>query len=476
MMARGNYHFVPRPPSISHQHPYLVFDDQDRLHFHLTIFGKEAVAQQSNSTARVYLYAVLPFFTFLETDSWQQQTGRRWDDAPEVVRQAVDDYLVQYCRCKVREHHFGFQLVSITQGTPSTIRVFLSGLKLFYRVMKQRGYYPFANPLVDPVSTLYSAVEEHLNETDAYPRLPDISGVETPRHKLRLSDSYFKLEGETWIPQVIDDPTLPSKLLAGGRMIGWNLREECVLRILFESGCRVSEAVGLTLGDWIARGMLQVANAFNKGSHGTRTKFLRFSSDTAKLLRRYFDEERRRYDPNRRTLADYIQYAKSQQIDTNAVPLFLRIRGTLLSTKTFREHFWNPACAAAGIDVDIHQSRHWYVTQAVRQIYETAKTEAEVKRRLRELIEYIKWKQGWQTMEAYEHYFDASRHADIQDVIHQKMDETLRQSLEKSIRSKSQTQEKKTSPEAGPMPLPHLIPDDLDFEFLRSIGGGSSDY
>jgi len=340
--------------------------------------------------------------------------------------------------------------------------------------MKQQGYYPFANPLIDPVSTLYTEVEEQMNGSDEYPRLPDISGVEKPRHKQRLSDSYFKLEGETWIPQVIDHPTLPGKILAGGRMIGWNLREECVLRILFESGCRVSEAVGLTLGDWMARGMLQEANAFNKGSHGARTKFLRFSSDTAKLLRRYIDEERRRYDPDRRTLSDYVQSAKSQQIDTNAVPLFLSTRGTLLSAKTFRENFWNPACVAAGIDADIHQSRHWYITQAVRQIYETAQTEAEVKRRLRELIEYIKWKQGWQTMEAYEHYFDASRHADIQDVIHQKMDETLRQGLEKRIRNKPQTLEKKNSTEAGPISLSRLIPDDPDFEFLRSIGGGSS--
>jgi integrase len=308
---------------------------------------------------------------------------------------------------------------------------------------------------------------------DEHPRLPDISGVEKPRHKQRLSDSYFKLEGETWIPQVIDDPALPSKILAGGRMIGWNLREECVLRILFESGCRVSEAVGLTLGDWMARGMLQEANAFSKGSHGTRVKFLRFSNDTAKLLRRYFDEERRRYDRDRRMLADYVQLAKSPQVDTNTVPLFLSTRGTLLSTKTFRENFWNPACTAAGIDVDVHQSRHWYVTAIVRQIYETAQTEGEVKRRLRELIEYIKWKQGWQTMEAYEHYFDATRHAEIQDAVYQKMDEALRQHLGQWTQSKRGGQQEKTMSGTMIKPIADLIPNDPDFDFLRSIGGGS---
>ena len=473
-MAGGSYRFVPRPSGTPHQHPYLVFDTQDRLHFHLTIFGKEAVLQHSESTARTYLYAVLPFFTFLETDIWQQRSGRRWDAAPEVIRQAIDDYLVQYLRCKVREHRFGFQLVSITQGTRSTVRVFLSGLKLFYQVMKQQGYYPFANPLVDPVSTLYTEVEQQMDRLDEYPRLPAISGVEKPRHKQRLSDSYFKLEGETWIPQVIDDPTLPGKLLTGGQMIGWNLREECVLRILFESGCRVSEAVGLMLGDWTARGLLQEVNAFSKGSHGTRVKFLRFSNDTAKLLRRYFDEERRRYDPEERTLADYVLLAQGHQIDTNTVPLFLSTRGTPLSAKTFRENFWHPACIAAGIDADIHQSRHWYVTAAVRQIYETAQTEGEVKRRLRELIEYINWKQGWQTMEAYEHYFDATCHADIQDSIHQRMDEMLKKGLEERKRNKSGTQQKNAVVEIATRLMTSSFPDDPDFDFLRSIGGSSS--
>ena len=67
-MARGTYQFVPRPAGTGYQHPYLVFDGQDRLHFHLTVFVKEATAQLSESTVRTYLYAVLPFFHFLDTD------------------------------------------------------------------------------------------------------------------------------------------------------------------------------------------------------------------------------------------------------------------------------------------------------------------------------------------------------------------------------------------------------------------------
>jgi hypothetical protein len=88
--------------------------------------------------------------------------------------------------------------------------VFLSGTKLFYRVMADRHYYPYSNPLVDNLSVTLSKVEEKP------PRMPDISGVVLPDRKQRLSDSYFKLEGDTWIPKVIDDPALPIQVLRGG--------------------------------------------------------------------------------------------------------------------------------------------------------------------------------------------------------------------------------------------------------------------
>jgi site-specific recombinase XerD len=151
-----------------------------------------------------------------------------------------------------------------------------------------------------------------------------------------LSDSYFKLEDERWVPQVVDDLTLFARVLRGGRKLKhWGLREECVTRILFESGCRVSEAVGLTLGDWVAWGMTREATAFSKGSHGRRIKFLRFSNETAKLLRRYFDGERRYLDPQGYSLEEYLREAKAGQRDLYTIPLFLSRQRTMLSAKTY---------------------------------------------------------------------------------------------------------------------------------------------
>ena len=450
----------------------LVFDRMKRLHFPLTVFAAEAVKRSSDSTARVYLNAVIPFFEWLEKDESQGGTGRSWDDPPEAIRQGVGDYLVERLKCKVREHYAGFQLVSLTDGTQTTVRVFLSALKLFYRVMRAQDLYRHANALVDGPSAVLAEVQDRIAGGDSLPRMPEVSGVVHPR-KQRLSDSYFKLVGETWIPQVIDDPEFPARVLSGGQSVGWHLQEQCIARILFESGCRVSEAVGLSLRDWAARGLLQEAQAFNKGSHGRRVKFIRFSAATAKLLRRWFDTERRQLDRNHHMLDDYLQSAEN---DTNLyhVPLFLCRRGTQLSPKAFREGCWNPACQAAGIEADVHQARHWYVTQAIRSIYETARLESEINRRLRELIEYMGWKSGWETLQAYQHYFDPQRHAEIQDQLHQRMDRALKGDLAQPPSRHSAV----TAPSGAVLQVENAGRSnqdgerDSDLEYLLALGGG----
>ena len=72
---------------------------------------------------------------------------------------------------------------------------------------------------------------------------------------------------------------------------------------------------------------------------------------------------------------------------------------------------------------DVHQARHWYVTQTIRSIYETSHSQSEIDRRLRELIEYMGWRSGWETLQAYQHYFDPQRHAEIQDQLYQRLDQ-----------------------------------------------------
>jgi integrase len=262
--------------------------------------------------------------------------------------------------------------------------------------------------------------------------MPEISGVEPPWSRRRLTDNFLKLVGKEWVPQIIDDPNLPVAVLLGGRKRrGWGLREECVTRLLFETGGRIFEVAGLALGDWVNRGLTREVTAVSKGSHGRRVKFFRFSADTAILLRRYFDGQRRAHDRMNWSLAEYLRASDDKLIDLNEVPLFLSTRGTQLKAKSFRETYWVPACRAAGLDADPHQARHWYVTMAVRTIHETSTTDGEIRRRIRELIEYMQWRGGEQTMASYNHYFDAARHADIQDQLHERLRVALEQGLKR---------------------------------------------
>lgn len=454
-------------------HTVLVFDRRNQLHFPLTVFAGEATKRTSSGTARQYVSVLIPFFDWLEIEQSSRKGHRRWDDPPEAIRQGISEYLVERLKCKVKEHRVGFQLVSLTGGTWTTVRVFLSAIKLYYRVMQVRNYYEYSNPLVDGVSATLTQTEDRLAADAGLPRVPEISGVVAPRPKQRLSDSYFKLVGETWVPQVIDDPQFPVRIQAGGRIVGWHLREQCVVRIIFESGGRISEVVGLTLGDWAARGLLQETQAFSKGSHGKRVKFLRFSAETAKLLRRYFDTERCRLDSNRYRVDDYLQAAREKRADLYEVPLFLSHQGTPLRPKTFRDLYWNRACREAGIEADVHQARHWYVTQIIRTIYETTHSESEINRRLRELIEYMGWKSGWETLDAYQHYFDPQRHAEIQNELHDRMDGALKQALEDPSR-RQLSQDNPLNPVSPTDRADQITGDrdrDSDLEYLLTLGG-----
>src|SRR6266567_7849560 len=476
-----SYWFAPRPKTVEHQHPFLVFDCHDCLHFPLTTFAKEACARVSPKTVQTYLYSLLPFFSWLDSDVWQVRASHTWDAPPQQVRRAIDDYLVSQLQCKVLPHQQGWQYVAITIGTRSTLRIFLAALKMFYQIMRQHDTYTFANPLVDSMSATIAAALAHLDHEEdgkAPPRMPDHSGVEAPssRPKHRLTDSYYKLEHEEWRPQIINDPKLPGLILAGGRKLSLKhtrQRDEVVTWLLFETGARVSEVTGLMASDWAVLGTHTQAKAFSKGSNGRRIKTINFAEATVTLLRRYFDQERIHFDPNGYRLEEYLLLAKQKHIDLSTIPLFLTSQGTQLTPKEYREHYWNPACAAADIEADVHQARHWLVTHAVRDIYETAQSKVEIERRLRGFIEYMKWKSE-ETLAAYQHYFHEQRDADTRDAFHQHLHKEIQQYLE----------ERKTGKQENPTPRkkddlhmsahqrqPLHLAEEPDLAFLYGLAG-----
>ena len=92
-----------------------------------------------------------------------------------------------------------------------------------------------------------------------------------------------------------------------------------------------------------------------------------------------------------------------------------------MTARLFRDHYWKPALRAAGIDADPHQCRHWFVTNALRQLEEGEPTEAELARRKQELIQYMGWHSGERTLKAYEHVHRTDSFARRLSSIHEVM-------------------------------------------------------
>ena len=379
---------VRRPEGIVSQFERIVVDGQGHPHLALTRLYQQLLQELSDGTANTYLMALLPYFSFLQTDHWRQQRQDRWDSSPESVRESVRDYLLTQLHCKVRRYGM-YELVRLSAKSPSTVRVFLSALKRFYSSALFADEYLYVHPLTNPVVRVLKEVDqEEVVPRQSRPKMPPESGIEEPEHK-RTSDNYFRLVDDKWVPEPIDDPALHLRLIKGFEQAKVSRRDQIVIRMAYEAGARISELLSLTVGDWRKRGGKQEATACNKGSHGRRVKIIRFSVETVKLLHHYVNEERVRVDPQHRTFAQL----------NDEEPLFLSARRKPYGYDAFIPH-WERLCRTIGIDLNVHGLRHWYVCQMMRLIHEIAEAPGEVERRKEEMVRYMAWRSP-ETLQAY---------------------------------------------------------------------------
>lgn len=417
-MRNGYYHmYCPR--GIQSRYRLLVFDESNKAFLPLTDFYDDVSRKISESSALSYLQCLLPFFTWLDKHSSYQGRRVQWDHSPESIRVAVEDYLMDEMACKVREKD-SFRFVNRSNKSPNTVHRFLSALKSFYKSLITLQQYRYSNPLIDSHVILgdYKTNTEGVRENK--PRIPLVAGTEDPLVYRRLTDSYFKLINEEWQPEIIDDPLLYHKVKQAGNQANWSLREKVIARMLFETGARASEVIELTIGDYRSRKSSQEVNTINKGSHGRRVKFLRFSKDTTKLLFQYINQERKKFDPLGRDFDSL----------SNDDPIFLTERGTPFHYTAWYPH-WNKVMKMMDMRLNPHKTRHWFVTTSMTEIYNISKTDAEITQCKNELIKYMKWKQK-DTIEVYEHHFDEESHRNLHDKMFENMAEKEKEYLEQT--------------------------------------------
>lgn len=428
----------------------IVLTKEGHIHRPLSHFSYHLAKRYPKSTVQTYLYALMRYFAYLDSRSDD------WLAPPEEVRAQIESYLLGPLNCFVREHSHGFLYVSLKKDNRTQVTQLLAALRHFYTLACDESWYQYTHPLLQENADDDLAVSD-----EEFPKMPVRSGVEEPPDpRKRLTQTYFVLAKEQWVPHVIDDPTFPTHVINAGMQTGWNVREQIVTRLLFETGARISEICSLSLGDWFALGLRCDATLFNKGSNGRRVKNIRFSETTSKLLRQYFDQDRRRLDFQQWRVHDYIH--RHEPEDLYSVPIFITKQQTALTARTFRDLYWNPACRAMGIRANVHQARHWFVTCAIREIHEHTREGPERDRRLNELIVYMAWRRGHVTLASYNHHFDIIRFATIQAGLHSRLDKALAAGEPAKEVPRHELQPIR-SPEIG-------LPSDPDWDFLSGLG------
>ena len=396
-------------PDLDHQYQVVRADGLPDVP--LTLFASDLLKSLSPSSVPIYMREVLAAFEWAQSDEIVLRNHWSLFGPPAEVRNVLREYLTVAAKCKLttRADRLGVKVTYVcqTSETGINIRILLAALRRFYDYLISSEGYVHANPLLqeqmDQIrADLRNGYRQAVRAAEGRDPMPSVSGVDPP-FGIRLSANFFRCVDREWIPRTIDDPDFPHLVYDAGKEYGWGLRELCVVRMLFESGARISKILDLTALDWSVSQFMNQFVARNKGSFGIRTKRLVVSSATAKLCRRYFDndtEGRRAHDRLGLTLNDLTK------LDSEAlgkVPLFLTNRGTVMGAKTFRHGYWTPALRAANIHANPHLARHWFVTNALRMIEKTSKDENETFRRKAELVQYMGWRTAERTLKAYEH-------------------------------------------------------------------------
>jgi len=392
-------------------HKYQVVRDDGLPEVQLTVFADDMLRSLSPSSVPIYMRELLAVVGWATSDSVIMRNSWSLHGPPVEVRNIVREYLTVAAKCKVtsRADRLGLKVAYVcqTSETSINIRILLAVLRRFYDHLIAVKSYGHENPLLQEdmarvADELRGNYRRAIRAVEGREPMPPASGVDPP-FGIRLSANYFRCVDQEWIPKTIDDPDFPNLVYQAGKEYGWGLRELCVVRMLFESGARISEILDLTAADWSVSQFMNQFVARNKGSFGIRTKRLVVSSATAKLCRRYFDDEkegRKAHDWQGLTLSDLLKLTPETLAKTR---LFLTKRGTPMQAKIFRRGHWTPALRAAGIQANPHLARHWFVTNALRSIERTSKDEKEVIRRKTELVQYMGWRTAERTLKAYEH-------------------------------------------------------------------------
>lgn len=352
--------------------PYeILFVDQ---HGHLIVALTEWYRLRSTlgpaSTRDTYLSCLLPFFAFLS------EKGCVWNASPEQLRTLlINFYRERFC-CLVRSEREPERIAVLpTRDTPlqeSTLQVFRSALRDFYLIMRDEHLYAFSHPLTsDTLLTLKRLHDQSIVNSGA----PDHAGIrgETRERSRRQPTAFIRYpKAREWRPDLrkeLADVRVGIHKVLDAMMECRHIscREKIVLELLRNTGARLHEIVGLSVGGYRNEGIAGQAQVVSKGSLGREIKTIYFTHNpnVIQLLTHYLDRVRPHVDPARR--------ACLAELDATA-PVLLTERGSSYSMKCFYYHWykWYPQFRSlCPVVFSPHDIRHLFITEFLILLRET---------------------------------------------------------------------------------------------------------
>jgi integrase len=394
--------------------PVQVLDGAGLPHAELSLVLSRLPDYVSNSTAKKYGAAILRFFDFVSSSATVAAHEQDLDPfgTTAQVRMLVRLYLTEQLKVKVqvRRDDIGSNVnwVHVKHIASDAAETVLNGLRKVYDILSDAGLRAGPNPLMaeDAGDRADEGRRQQIlqfrNRCGRNP-MPDRSGVDCQQpHHIRYARTYFRVVGGQWKPHYIDDPRLIDRILNAGKSAGWPRAVQLITEVAAEAGCRISEVLAITVGDWYEASQFgQKVNAIDKGSRNRRRKVITITPGLVKAISRYFDQERRAASFTRQTLAQVRRLAFLGKAEILAQPLFLNSHGGTFSYSAFNDHHFRPAMKAARLAVQPHSLRHHFVNTALNEIEAADMTSAEKDRRKESLVEYMAWRTGEKMLGVY---------------------------------------------------------------------------
>ena len=366
------------------------------------------------STRDTYLSCLLPFFAFLS------EKGCAWNADPSQLRPIlIDFYRERFC-CLVRPERAQERVAILpTRDTPlqeSTLQVFRSALRDFYLIMRDERLYAFLNPLTS--DTLLSLKHLH-DQAFANAGAPDHAGIrgETHERSRRQPTAFIRYpKAREWKPDLRKELAdvrvgIHSVLDAMIACREISCREKIVLELLRNTGARLHEIVGLSVGGYRNEGIAGQAQVVSKGSLGREIKTIYFAHNpnVVQLLTHYLNQLRPQ--------SNRCPRAQLTELDPTS-PLLLTERGTPYSVKCFYYHWYKDYPrfrSLCPVTFSPHDVRHLFISEfliLLRQECGAGTEHFDSERYQREREAFGSTIMGWRsahTIDVYDHSRDGEQ-------------------------------------------------------------------